>query len=252
MKGRIQIEAVEPSVDGGRWPAKSVVGEPVTVRADVFRDGHEPLRAVLRHRPPGERTFTEVPMVPLGNDAWEAAFTPVVLGRHQFTVAAWSDPFDYWRHRALTFTETTPDDEVEVELQGAGILLKERLDRAQGEDPRPLDDAPARLHPTPPLQDPPPRAPATGPRAAPALGTIDDFDPFVAAAGEAGLEVALDFAIQCSPDHPWVREHPDFFLHRADGSIRYAENPPKKYQDIYPINWDGPHVDQLYQDLLDT
>src|SRR2546423_4038114 len=165
MKGRIQIEAVEPSVDGGRWPAKSVVGEPVTVRADVFRDGHEPLRAVLRHRPPGERTFTEVPMVPLGNDAWEAAFTPVVLGRHQFTVAAWSDPFDYWRHRALTFTETTPDDEVEVELQGAGILLKERLDRAQGEDRRLLGGALVRINSNPPLHGRLRRPPFTQPGA---------------------------------------------------------------------------------------
>ena len=72
----------------------------------------------------------------------------------------------------------------------------------------------------------------------PDLGTIEDFDGFVAAAGKAGLEVALDYALQCSPDHPWVREHPQWFLHRADGSIRYAENPPKRYQDIYPINFD--------------
>src|SRR5205823_6324090 len=86
-------------------------------------------------------------------DAWEAVFTPEVLGRHQFTVAAWSDPFDYWRYRALTFTEETPDDEVEVELQGAGILLKERLDRAKGEDRRLLDDALDRINSTAPLHD---------------------------------------------------------------------------------------------------
>ncbi|MEU1393538.1 MULTISPECIES: alpha-1,4-glucan--maltose-1-phosphate maltosyltransferase [unclassified Nonomuraea] len=73
----------------------------------------------------------------------------------------------------------------------------------------------------------------------PDLGTIDDFDFFVARAGELGLEVALDFALQCSPDHPWVREHPRWFEHRPDGSIAYAENPPKKYQDIYPISFDA-------------
>ncbi|MGA4863867.1 maltotransferase domain-containing protein [Streptomyces lavendulocolor] len=72
----------------------------------------------------------------------------------------------------------------------------------------------------------------------PDLGTLDDFDAFTGRARELGLEVALDFALQCSPDHPWVKEHPEWFRHRADGSIAYAENPPKKYQDIYPIDFD--------------
>jgi starch synthase (maltosyl-transferring) len=73
----------------------------------------------------------------------------------------------------------------------------------------------------------------------PDLGTIDDFDAFVAEATRNGLEVALDLALQCSPDHPWVTEHPEWFTVRADGSIAYAENPPKKYQDIYPVNFDN-------------
>ncbi|MFP3987796.1 alpha-1,4-glucan--maltose-1-phosphate maltosyltransferase [Streptomyces sp. E11-3] len=72
----------------------------------------------------------------------------------------------------------------------------------------------------------------------PDLGTLDDFDAFVRRADDLGLEVALDFALQCSPDHPWVDKHPDWFQHRADGSIAYAENPPKKYQDIYPLDFD--------------
>ncbi|MDM7856518.1 alpha-1,4-glucan--maltose-1-phosphate maltosyltransferase [Cellulomonas alba] len=76
----------------------------------------------------------------------------------------------------------------------------------------------------------------------PSLGTFDDFDYFVARARELGLEVALDVALQCSPDHPWVREHPEWFTTRADGSIAYAENPPKKYQDIYPLNFDNDPV----------
>ena len=66
------------------------------------------------------------------------------------------------------------------------------------------------------------------------LGTLDDFRALLAAAKSLGLEVALDLAIQCSPDHPWVREHPEWFYRRPDGTIKYAENPPKKYQDIYP------------------
>jgi len=71
----------------------------------------------------------------------------------------------------------------------------------------------------------------------PALGTLADFDRFVAEARRLNLEVALDYALQCSPDHPWAKEHPDWFFVRPDGSIRYAENPPKKYQDIYPLNF---------------
>ncbi|WP_405892526.1 alpha-1,4-glucan--maltose-1-phosphate maltosyltransferase [Streptomyces sp. NBC_00104] len=73
----------------------------------------------------------------------------------------------------------------------------------------------------------------------PDLGTIDDFDHFVTEARALGLEVALDFALQCSPDHPWVHKHPEWFHHRPDGTIAYAENPPKKYQDIYPIAFDA-------------
>src|SRR5918911_1994170 len=80
-------------------------------------------------------------------------------------------------------------------------------------------------------------------------GTVEDFEDFVATARSLGLEVALDLALQCSPDHPWVREHPEWFTTRADGSIAYAENPPKKYQDIYPLNFDKDPVG-LYHEVL--
>ncbi|WP_211878973.1 alpha-1,4-glucan--maltose-1-phosphate maltosyltransferase [Pseudarthrobacter albicanus] len=73
----------------------------------------------------------------------------------------------------------------------------------------------------------------------PELGTFEDFDAFVARAGELGLEVALDLALQAAPDHPWVQSHPEWFTTRVDGSIAYAENPPKKYQDIFPLNFDN-------------
>lgn len=80
----------------------------------------------------------------------------------------------------------------------------------------------------------------------PDLGTMDDFDRFVARARELGVEVALDYALQCSPDHPWARDHPEWFVRRPDGSIRFAENPPKQYQDIYPINfWPEREEDRL-------
>ncbi len=83
----------------------------------------------------------------------------------------------------------------------------------------------------------------------PELGTLADFDAFVAEADGHGLEIALDLALQCSPDHPWVAEHPEWFSKRADGSIAYAENPPKKYQDIYPLCFDH-DFEGLYDECL--
>ncbi|GGL90722.1 alpha-1,4-glucan:maltose-1-phosphate maltosyltransferase [Nakamurella endophytica] len=83
----------------------------------------------------------------------------------------------------------------------------------------------------------------------PELGTLEDFDAFVAEAERLGLTVALDLALQCAPDHPWVAEHPEWFTTRPDGSIAYAENPPKKYQDIYPLNFDNDPVG-LYAEVL--
>jgi starch synthase (maltosyl-transferring) len=83
----------------------------------------------------------------------------------------------------------------------------------------------------------------------PGLGTLEDFDAFVAAAAAQGLEIALDIAFQASPDHPYVRDHPDWFRRRPDGSIKYAENPPKKYQDIYPLNFESDDWRGLWQEL---
>ena len=83
----------------------------------------------------------------------------------------------------------------------------------------------------------------------PDLGTLEDFDAFVARTRELGMEVALDLALQCAPDHPWATEHPEWFTTRADGSIAFAENPPKKYQDIYPVNFDN-DPKGLYAEVL--
>ncbi len=83
----------------------------------------------------------------------------------------------------------------------------------------------------------------------PDLGTLEDFDAFVARTVELGMEVALDLALQCAPDHPWAKEHPEWFTTRLDGTIAYAENPPKKYQDIYPLNFDH-DPEGLYAEVL--
>jgi starch synthase (maltosyl-transferring) len=81
------------------------------------------------------------------------------------------------------------------------------------------------------------------------LGTMEDFEGLVAAARDRGMEIALDIAFQCSPDHPWVKEHPDWFIIRPDGTIQYAENPPKKYQDIYPLNFESDDWRNLWENL---
>jgi len=87
---------------------------------------------------------------------------------------------------------------------------------------------------------------------APELGTIDDVRSLTRAAAKLGLDIALDFAIQCSADHPWLQEHPEWFHHRPDGTLKYAENPPKRYQDIYNVNWESPDWRGLWKALLEV
>jgi starch synthase (maltosyl-transferring) len=86
----------------------------------------------------------------------------------------------------------------------------------------------------------------------PDLGTLEEFDALIAAARDAGIEIALDFAIQCSPDHPWLKEHPEWFNRRPDGTLKYAENPPKKYQDIYNVNFESEDWQGLWAALRDV
>ncbi len=83
----------------------------------------------------------------------------------------------------------------------------------------------------------------------PSLGTLDDFRRFVASAREKSIDIALDIAFQCSPDHPYVKEHPEWFIWRPDGTVQYAENPPKKYEDIYPLNFETEQWRELWQEL---
>jgi starch synthase (maltosyl-transferring) len=83
----------------------------------------------------------------------------------------------------------------------------------------------------------------------PQLGTMDEFSELIQKAEEKGIEIAMDIAFQCSPDHPWVKEHPEWFRHRPDGSLQYAENPPKKYEDIYPINFESDDWQNLWEEL---
>jgi starch synthase (maltosyl-transferring) len=355
---RVVIEGVQPDVDGGRFAAKRATGDPVEVQADVFTDGHDEVRARVRHRRHGESRWHEVEMEPLGNDRWSATFRVGEPGHYQFTVCGWVDEARTWRRDLGKRLEAAQD--VVLDLEAGAQLAEaaskrvrgadadalrgwaERLRRRDGlDDVSELDGLVALLdryperarateyeHTVPLVVDreragystwyemfprsasPDPDRPGTladvtarldyvaelgfdvlylppihpigttnrkgrnnarlggptdvgspwaigGPAGGhtaidPGLGTFDDFDALLARADELGLEVALDLAFQCSPDHPWVEEHPQWFRHRPDGTIAYAENPPKRYEDIYPLDFDNDDWPALWEALLDV
>jgi len=348
---RIRIEHAAPTVDGGRWPVKRTVGDTVNVSADIFRDGHEVLRAVVRWRAPGEKGWQESPLtaVDAHHDGvrWEGAFTVEAPGRTQWTIQAWVDLFAGWRDelaRKVAFGQ--PD--LSGELSEGAVLIQAAADRAKGEAKRALKvtaeaiatDPQTALAPEllelvervqerteateldqplevdvdrtlarfgswyelfprswggfkgvqkqlPRLQElgfdvlymPPihpightsrkgrnntltaepgdPGSPyaigdETGGHDAihPELGSDADFKALVKAANKHGIDVCLDLAINCSPDHPWLKEHPEWFFRRPDGTLKYAENPPKKYQDIYNVNFASEDWRGLWDALL--
>ncbi len=345
---RLAIEDVEPSIDCGRFPAKTEPGRDFVVEADILCDGHEHLGAVLLTRPRGGRQWRETPMQLVSNDRWRAATRFDEVGFHEYAIAAWRDLFATWRsdlakkhdagqsisvelvegrrlvENALTATrarsphharlkkvlaelDASPadgdvlsvlmSDDVAELMRQAGVRANETrgdtvypvfVDRERAAFgawyemmPRSqsgrrnvhgtFDDVIARL---PYVRDlgfdvlyfPPihpigrvnrkgrnnslvaepddPGSPyaigsAEGGHDAihAELGDFSDFARLVSAAHEHGLEIALDFAIQCAPDHPWVTEHPEWFDWRPDGTIKYAENPPKKYEDIVNVHF---------------
>jgi starch synthase (maltosyl-transferring) len=348
---RIRIEHPAPTVDDGRWPVKRTVGDTVDVGADIFRDGHEVLRAVVRYKAPGDRRWHESPLVAVDahHDGvrWEGAFTVEEPGVTQWTIQAWVDLFAGWRDELARKVDFGQPD-LGGELSEGAVLLRAAAERASGEAARRLAAAaeavltdpqvgldpellalveevqerteatelPAPLqvdvdrtlarfgswyelfprswggfrgareqlprlaelgfdvlylppiHPightnrkganntlTPGPEDPgSPYAigDETGGHDAihAELGTEEDFDALVAQAREHGIDICLDFAIQCSPDHPWLREHPEWFYRRPDGTLKYAENPPKKYQDIYNVNFGSEDWRGLWDALL--
>ena len=319
---RIQVQAIEPIVDCGRYPVKRTVGDAVSVYATIFKDGHDTLGAAIRVRGPGDKRWREEPLRPLGNDRFGGAFTVDRPGRWQFEVAAWTDRIATWQDELRRKVEAGEHELVGELSEGAVLLGRESVTPVEGlaatagdrdgeVSSEPLevdvDRVLARfgswyeLFPRSwggfrGVMKVLPRAAALGfdvvylppihpigvsnrkgrnnavtakpadvgsPWAIgskdgghdaidPGLGTWADFDAMVAAAKEAGIEIALDFAIQCSPDHPWLREHPEWFNRRPDGTLKYAENPPKKYQDIYNVNFESEDWQGLWQALLDV
>ena len=362
-EGRVRavVDAVLPTVDCGRFPAKCVVGEAVAVEAHCFTDGHDKIRAVLRWKMQGSAgADSEIDMQAQPNDVWLAQFTPSLPGRYRYTVMAWVDHFESWR-RDLERREDEGD--IRLALRGGAALIDEAAARAAGSDAvilkdwsrqlldilkdraaesaaqkaLALDAARAaivarysdrslaaemsreliidrrraafsswyELFPRSAAQEPgahgtfkdvearlpylakmgfdvlyfPPIHPigqinrkgtnnslraqsddvgspwAIGSSEGghkdilPQLGTFEDFDRLLGAARALGLEIAMDLAFQCAPDHPYVAAHPQWFKHRADGSVQYAENPPKKYQDIYPFDFESSDWRGLWNEL---
>jgi starch synthase (maltosyl-transferring) len=361
----VVVESVEPCVDGGRFAAKGVVGQPTTVTADVFTHGHDLVRAWLRWRPAGGRRWRAAGMIAEGNDHFAGVATVEAPGTYELEVVADLDPLASWRRDARRRLDAGRPDSFDP-ATGASLLrsaelvlpahaaaqvgaLAARLEAAAGLAPRAardeLGDALDALDAAPELLDqlpvpakpqaamrtkiafarpraafsswyelfprsasPDPRRPGTlrdvadrlgyvaalgfdvlylppvhpigvtarkGPgnnpvsapgdvgspwaigsaagghtAIAPELGTLEDFDRLLAAASGLGIEVAMDLAFQCSPDHPWVAEHPAWFRHRPDGTIACAENPPKRYEDIYPLDFATEDREGLWQALL--
>jgi starch synthase (maltosyl-transferring) len=358
MHRYILIEAVTPCVDGGRYASKGIAGGICVVEADVFRDRHCLIRAVVRWQKKGDEGFQEAPMALLDNDRFRGEFPLGEPGLYHFTIEAWTDHFGSWHQ--LYEKKVKMNVEATLDLKEGVHLLEEAARRAPDGQRGHLEEAIARLKepispdesldvlgkepvreimvaldqredavafeplldvfavrrkalfgtwyelfPRSETTDPTkgatlreaerrlPKLRAMGfdvlyltpihpigttyrkgrneaPVAAPedpgspwaigsrdgghtsiepALGTIEDFDHFVATAQSLDIEVALDFAIQCSPDHPWVSEHPEWFEHRADGTLRYAENPPHEYRDVYRVDFDTPDRVGLYGEL---
>ena len=356
----IVIEHVRPAVDDGRYPVKRVVGDALTITADIFKEGHDLLAASIRFRAAGETGWRETPLSPVDNDGWAGSFPLEANTRYRYTVEAWTDTFGSWVEEMRRRLAGGQADLTSELLEGGAMLARarggarnadadalaralERLGAASSRDRRldvlldsDLRQVMARVQPRPDLtrhdrelevvvdrpqaafaawyemfprsqsrvpgrhgtfddcidrlpgirrmgfdvvylppihpigrtaRKGPDNALAAGPgdpgspwaiggpegghtAVHPELGTIEDFRRLVKTAQDLGMEIALDFAIQCSPDHPWVREHPEWFYQRPDGTIKYAENPPKKYQDIYPINFATPAWESLWTALL--
>jgi starch synthase (maltosyl-transferring) len=271
------VENLQPVVDGGRFPIKAVPGEIIAVTADIFRDGHEKCEAVLLFRKEGEEKWKRVPMEFVDNDSWLGKFTAFEAGNYEYTAEArtlgHSNPGEvpfadtpYRYQPAASLRVDSPLTEFSA--------WYEMWARSQGTDPGKSASFQDMANRLPEIQDlgfdvlylPPihpigvtkrkgannalvaqpgePGCPYAignkhgGHKAVdPELGTLDECRKFFRTANDMGFTIALDFALNCSPDHPYVKAHPDWFYREKDGTIKCAENPPKKYEDVYPLNF---------------
>jgi starch synthase (maltosyl-transferring) len=308
-------------VDGGRYPIKRVIGEEVEVHADVFADGHDAVSCELLYKYSEDKEWKRVPMDFRYNDHWVASFRVDKLGRYQYTVRGWTDPFLTWKRdlkkRQDAGQDLTIDLQIGSQLLGSEIpgfeaAMQAELPPPDEERTKTFDRAlevvvePLRarfsswyevfprsfgglrgvidllpyvaklgfnvlyLPPVHPIGATARKGKNNAVSAKPGdvgspwaigasegghkalhpdLGTFEDFRLLVDAAAEKNISIALDVAFQCSPDHPYVKAHPEWFRWRPDGTVQYAENPPKKYQDIYPFEFETEAWKSLWEEL---
>jgi starch synthase (maltosyl-transferring) len=282
----IVIEDVAPIVDGGRYPAKTVVGEHLPVSATVWRDGHLPLTVDVRWTgPDGTQVRRSMHLVDTDLDRWHTTVVATAPGRWLFRLEACTQTGQA-RQIVTSGSHSVYADRLRAAF-GSWYEVFPRSSGGRDADGRPrhgtfvtaMADLPrvaemgfdvihlAPIHPigrlrrkgranSPTAQPGDPGCPwaigaAEGGHDAicPDLGDVAGFIEYVAAARELGLEVAMELALQCAPDHPWLTEHPEWFTRRPDGTIACAENPPSVYADIHPLNFDD-DPDGLYAEIL--
>jgi starch synthase (maltosyl-transferring) len=357
---RIRIAKPAPVLDGGRYAVKRTVGDTVAVSADIFRDGHEKLRAVVKYKAPGGTRWLENELhtvdAHINGVRWAGEFKVETPGRWEFSFQAWTDRWATYHDELRRKVEADLGEDLSGEISEGLVLLQRALPNADAErkgsiqhgidvlsgeapmhekfdvalGPELFDameaayeregvtdlDAPigvevdrvkarfgawyelfprswgglkaveARvpeiadlgfdvlyLLPFHPIgvknrkgrnntlvagPDDPGSPYAIGGAEGghfdvhPELGTQQDVRDLCATAHQHGMDVALDIALNASADHPWLTEHPEWFQQRPDGTLKYAENPPKRYQDIYNFDWDTKDWESLWQAWLDV
>ena len=277
MENRFPIFDVAPIVRYGDEfvPVKSIANESINVRATVIREGHDDLLVEAVLVDPSGAEVSRAPMREYwpGTDRYEADIRPTKLGIWHFYIEATSPGGELSSQSALFPICAEPDRALigawyeffprseGAKLSADGSVKSGTFKTAEKSLQRVADMnfdvlyLPP-IHPighafrkgrnntlTPTATDPGVpwaigNADGGHDSINPDLGTMKDFEHFVKVAAKLKIEIAMDFALQCSPDHPWAKEHREWFTIRPDGTIAYAENPPKKYQDIYPINFD--------------
>ena len=273
------FENVSPSVDGGLWAAKREVGDLLEVEADIWMFGHEKYDCWFELRREGGSWRRSV-LEKLENDRWKGSVKLDEVGLFEFRVGG------TWHKTGLESASPIYDLVVDPVIARFGAWY-EMWPRSQGTDPTrsaTWDECIARLpeiasmgfqvlyvppvHPigktnrkgknnsTKALPGEPGCPYAVGNEHGghdavdPDIGTMEGFEKFIMACESHGMQVALDVALNASPDHPYAKDHPDWFYREPDGTIKYAENPPKKYEDIYAFTYFGPDHEAMWREFL--
>lgn len=287
-KDNLVIENIQPSIDAGRFAIKREPGDTVQITADIFRHSHEKYDAAIYYKLRNERRWRKAPMHFVDNDMWAGEFVVNSIGYYDYKIVAWTiDPKDTPTESALfelrvdpvyaragTWYEMWPKSQGKSDTKSATFKdCEAQLDyiRDLGFDTvylvpiHPIGvtnrkGANNALHAKTDKKGKPlePGCPyAVGNKFGghfdvdPELGTMKDFEHFAKMARSKGLRLALDIALNCSPDHPYAKKHPEWFYHEPDGSIKFAENPPKKYEDIYPFDYYNKNYKALWKEIRD-